>query len=67
MSINFVIVFDIVTDVYAILFQNRLKVTPPISFVGTMTQRESAKGSTGIFSTTSNIWFKVRHNQTSDL
>ena len=37
---NFVIIFDISTDVYNILFQNILKVTPLTSFVGSMSQRE---------------------------
>ena len=36
---NFVIIFDIWTDVYDILFQNRLKVTPLTSFVSTMSQK----------------------------
>ena len=39
---NFVIIFDISTVVYNILFQNRSKVTPLTSFAGSMSQREGA-------------------------
>ena len=37
---NFVIIFDILTDVNDILFQNKLKVIPLTLFVGSMSQRE---------------------------
>ena len=40
MNLNFVITFDILTNVYDILFQNRLKVTPLTSFVGSMSQKK---------------------------
>ena len=41
-KLNFVTIFDILTDVYDILFQNRLKMTPSTSFSGIMSQREGA-------------------------
>ena len=40
---NFVIIFDISTDVYNISFQKRLKVTPLTSFVGSMSQRDGVR------------------------
>ena len=40
MNGNFVIIFDISPDVYNIIFQNGLKVTPLSLFVGSMSQSE---------------------------
>ena len=59
--------FDILTDVYDILFQNRLKVTPLMSFVGSMSQREGVMSSTSTFQQHQTLGSKVGHDWAIDL
>ena len=68
MNWNFVIIFDISTDVYNIWFQNRLKVTPLTSFVGSMCQREGViRFYKQYFNQHHVLGSKVGHDRTIDL